>query len=694
MSYKEFYTGNDVIVLHNTNKCYVNVDWAVPLFWLKLICISLLVSSAHAQTNKSQISTEAYKPPISYFSRLPSFQGVNLSPNGLRIAFVQNFPKPTNLAVLNYYDYTTGLKKMLIKSDNKKIKINWYRWANDDILLLSVRYERKTSSTRYYRTLLYSIDITEDEIKLKTPLQRRANFNVGATRVSQKQDSVIDYLPNEPDYVLIEVDLDTPGQPSVYKVNLRNQRRSRIERGKLEIRSWMTDQQSNVRIGRAQDYDTGEIVYYERKTKNTDFRKLFTFTSFDDKPIEVLGFALDPNILYFSQYKGDKSALYKMDLTSLAQEVVLENENYDVSGRLLYSKTSHEAIGLYDGHSPHGIHYFNDEDYKLHKALDKIFPDNYNSVVSKNDDESVYILRTQSDNTPAIYYYGDRNAKSLARLLTTYPELESVTLPHHEKLTYKARDGAEIEAYLSKPAYGKAPFPTVIHPHGGPGARDRKGFDPFVSYMNSRGYAVMRPNFRGSTGYGYEFAQAQMGRWGLEMQDDITDATKYLIEEGIANPNKICIFGASYGGYAATMAAVKTPNLYACAASFAGVMDLRLLVRNQRRFSGGDLRAEKQIGDDSDDLKARSPAFNVEQIDIPILLIHGKEDRRVQVLQSREFAEALEDNDKTFKYVEFEFGDHHLSMQQDRDLFFKELDAFLTQHLGSPAVVVEEKEAE
>ena len=154
-------------------------------------------------------------------------------------------------------------------------------------------------------------------------------------------------------------------------------------------------------------------------------------------------------------------------------------------------------------------------------------------MVSTNADETLYIARVESDDAPPNYFIGDRKGKEIAHVFSQYPELNNVPLAHHKKIRYTTRDDIVIEAYLTLPTFGKAPYPTVIHPHGGPGARDYAGFDPWVAYMTSRGYAVMRPNFRGSTGYGFEFAQAQMGRWGLEMQDDITDGVNWLIKEGI-----------------------------------------------------------------------------------------------------------------------------------------------------------------
>lgn len=663
----------------------------IKLSFILAIFLFAAVANANVQQpqqmtgEEKQATSIAMKPPLASFSRLPAYSRLRLSPDGHQVAFIKNYPHPHNIAVLSVLNQNAKEVKPLLKSDNKAIKINWFKWASEEILVVSARFEASERGIKYFQTRLMSIDVSVpiSEIKLKTLLRPRAKFNYSSNnRVSQFQDSVIDFLPDDPEHILVEVDFDKPQQPSVYKVNVRTGKQKRVEKGKRYIRSWTTDQQNRIRIGRARDYESGKITYYERTNKDSDFRVLFQYMSFEDKPISVRGFGLDPNILYYTQYKDDKKVLYKMNLTTMKSELMLAHQNYDVSGGLIYSRITQDAIGIRDDHSPFGRYYFDDANYKFHERLDKTFEDTTNHIISRSNDESIYLVYAESDDIPGTYFYGNKNENSLEFLTESYPELYGTDLAHHNKIRYKARDGVEIEAYLTLPVYGEAPYPTVIHPHGGPGARDYDGFDPWVAYLTSRGYAVLRPNFRGSVGYGYEFAQAQMGRWGLEMQDDISDATTFLIEQGTANPEKICIFGASYGGYAATMATVKTPDLFRCAVSFAGVTDLRGIVKNKRRYLGGDLVAEKQFGDETDDLKARSPLYNIDKIKIPILLMHGDEDRTVPVAQSQDFAEELEDAGKSVRYIELEDGGHSLAIQLNRTIFFEELDAFLIKHLG------------
>lgn len=640
-----------------------------------IVIIATCLLLLHPHTLAKPVNTEN-------FSRLPAFQGLKLSPNGDRLAFVQNTMIDNGTAILKVFDFKEKKQHLIVSSDNVKVKINWYKWANDNVLLVSARYETRSQAQRFYQTRLHKVDLASDDLGLQKVIRPRRRFNSSASHLSQFQDSVIDIIPNDPDHILMQVDYDLQASPSVYRVNINTARPIRVEKAKLHIRNWITDQQNVVRVGYSRDYNDTTIKYYHRFKEEDKFQVLFEFDMFKDTPIRVLGFGLAPNILYYSAYKNDFKVVYKMDLQTKATELVLENDGYDADGSLIYSAKTNEAIGINNSHSEFGRHYFNEEHYKLARGLKQAFDDKDVRVVSTNADETLYIARVESDDAPPNYFIGDRKGKEIAHVFSQYPELNNVPLAHHKKIRYTTRDDIEIEAYLTLPTFGNAPYPTVIHPHGGPGARDYAGFDPWVAYMTSRGYAVMRPNFRGSTGYGFEFAQAQMGRWGLEMQDDITDAAQYLIAEDIANENKICIFGASYGGYAAKMATVKTPDLFTCAVSFAGVADLKRLARDTRRYLGGKLVSENQIGDNSKDLKARSPISQVEKIKTPLLIMHGDQDLSVRVEQSREFVDELEDENKVFKYVEFEDGDHYLSIQANRRLFFEELDTFLTRYLG------------
>ncbi|GGW91342.1 alpha/beta hydrolase family protein [Alteromonas halophila] len=615
--------------------------------------------------------------PAELFSRLPEFERAVLSPNGERVAYVRNGNNPDAVSLLATFDLNTRESHYLVTSDNEKVKINWFHWANNDTLVISGRYESRDRATKYYSTRLFSMPFDGgDAVNLInwSRLSRRASH---PNYVPQFQDQVIDWLVDDPDHILMAIDVEVPHMPSVYKVNIHNANASRLIRGKMQIRDWISDQQGNVRIGVSLDNKTGEreVLLLE---EDGDWRTLFAFNIMTDKPVEPIGFGADPQILYYRAYKNDHQVLYRLNLKTNQSEEVLADPNYDVDGSLIYSPVTRDAIGV----RHRGRHYWDDRYKSLQEGLDKALSDMDNYLVSFSDDENSYLLYSESDTTPGIYLYGNREKGKLDVLFQQYGGIPSDQLSPHQRITYTARDDVQIEAYLTLPSTGSAPYPTIIHPHGGPGVRDTRGFDYWTAYFTAQGFAVLRPNFRGSSGYGYSFSQSQMKQWGLGMQDDITDAAKWMVKEGYASSDNMCIVGASYGGYAALMATVKTPALFQCAVSFAGVGNLKDLVIRSRQFTNSTF-VKNQIGDDYDDLEARSPYYHAEKVIAPILLIHGDEDRVVDVNQSRDMVDELDDYDKDVTYIELEAGDHYLSIQRNRHATFAAMDKFLKSHLST-----------
>ncbi|WP_051241850.1 alpha/beta hydrolase family protein [Azohydromonas australica] len=274
------------------------------------------------------------------------------------------------------------------------------------------------------------------------------------------------------------------------------------------------------------------------------------------------------------------------------------------------------------------------------------------------------------------------------RLLVSviYPGRRGFTGTVEKAVRIQARDGLSLAAYLTHARNGgTAPGPLVLLPHGGPYARDDASFDPWTELLANRGYTVLQVNFRGSSGYGAEFQKAGLQRWGQEMQEDLEDAVQWAVSQGVADPRRICIVGASYGGYAALMGVVKTPHLYRCAVSFAGVSNLTDLALHWTEFIGGKEGSRRVLGNwwqDRERLRATSPALQAQRIEVPVLLVHGTADRRVPVEQSRDMAKALASAGRSYRYMEQEGGDHHFSRQAHHTEFLRELEAFLQAHLA------------
>jgi dipeptidyl aminopeptidase/acylaminoacyl peptidase len=395
-----------------------------------------------------------------------------------------------------------------------------------------------------------------------------------------------------------------------------------------------------------------------------------------------VGFGKNPDMLYVNAYYEGRRAIFKVNINDpeLSKELVFSDPNYDVSGSLIYSKITGDVIGMrlsVDG----GVTFW-DEDYKsLQRSIDKSLPDTVNIVYDLSDNERRLVLLATSDINSGTFYVVDRDKNRIDRLTRRYMALDPELMAEKAAIKYHARDGLEIEGFLTVPKGEiKSPLPAIIFPHGGPVSFNDGGFDYWTQYFASRGYVVLQMNFRGSSGYGYDFMASGLQSWGLEMQNDVEDGTRWLIKEGIADPNRICVVGASYGGYAALMEAARNPDLYRCAVSFAGVTDVAYLVKSSRRYTNYKI-VQEQIGSDLKELRQRSPINLAEQIDIPVLLGHGTDDRSVRIQHGRKMHRALEKSGKDVTYLEFEDGDHYLSNEVHRLQFFKAMDSFLDSNL-------------
>lgn len=639
--------------------------------YLLLFTVSLLIPYSGACATASQDSPL----PIETYGKLPQLSRVNLSPSGESLALIQN--NDGNL-VLMTIDLATKKRNYILRADNVNVLLNWYAWANDDVLLISAAYPTRTGATKYTSTRLYKFDIKKggDIEPLVKPREHKGEV------FSQFQDNVISFLPEDDDHILMAIDFDHVNKPSVYKVNVRTKSRRRAKRSRSHVVDWYADQQGNARISYHRDETN---IFYSLYDSEGDFlRKLWSYEVFEKDVVHVLGFDLDPNTLFIRALHQGKYAVFKVNLTDpkLTRELVYSDEKYDVDGHLIYSPKTHAVVGLSHSSKNDNKTYWDKEYIDFKKALNNAIPDARNTIISMSKDMQRYVLYSSSDTRPGDYYLGDRKTKSLSYLGSLYPQINESNYAAKQLVHYTARDGLKIEAYLTKPKsfIDGQKLPAIILPHGGPMARDYSGFDYWSELLANRGYIVLQPNFRGSSGYGYDFEMAAVKGWGKAMQDDLQDAVKWLEAQKLIDKDKVCIGGASYGGYAALMAAVKHADSFKCAASFAGVSDLERIVRTSRRFTNNEV-VKKQLGDDYDELEAVSPVNFAKQIDIPILLVHGSDDRVVPVIHSRDMAEELEDYDKDVTYLELEDGNHHLSVQSHRIQTLEAMVNFFDKHL-------------
>jgi dipeptidyl aminopeptidase/acylaminoacyl peptidase len=335
-----------------------------------------------------------------------------------------------------------------------------------------------------------------------------------------------------------------------------------------------------------------------------------------------------------------------------------------------------------------------DEELAMQQAsLDEAFPGESPWIENWSQDRSRFIVSIERPDRAPVFYLYDANERTAKALAGAYPELDRTRLAPRLPYTFTARDGVEIPGYLTRPLGIEGPAPLVLLPHRGPMERDVDGFDWLAHFFASRGYAVLQPNYRGSSGYGRVWEDAGHGGWGIGvMQHDLSDGVAALVAAGIADPERVCIVGASYGGYAALAGAAFTPELYRCAVAINGVSDLRdihtLYTGRRDGRSAAVTYWERSMGVEEsrgarDKLDAASPAQHADRVQAAVLLIHGRDDSVVVFGQSRSMERALRAAGKPVQLVELEGEDHWLSEARTRVATLEAVEAFLAEHLGA-----------
>lgn len=625
------------------------------------------------------------------FASPPQVQQIKLSPDGKSLAYVLNQDGSSYL-ITQTGDGTKP--RAVLVTDNKKYRFQDLRWVNNTRLLAGVlypdyRYGRETTESRM-------LALNSDGSKLQGNLLESAYRFDQRKHVPQYQNAVLGNSAAGTNAVLVALDIENPTLPDVYSLDVDTARLTRVAVNAGGIHQWLSDRQGNVRAGSGwRDKDIRVVV---RAPGSKQWQTLAEYPADDyvlarQRGFIPLGFDDDPRYLYGSADYHGRSAIFKVDTSdpALPRTLVYADANFDVHGNLVYSKWLKRYVGV-DYASQYGTQVYWDEQARaLQQQLDGALPGKTNRIAHSSDDGMRLIVSSSTSNTPARYYWLDRTTGKMHELAKSYPALEGLRMPAPHAVQFQGRDGTPLHGYLTPPWHGPATnAPLVVLPHGGPFARDVARFDIYTQFLASRGWAVLQVNFRGSTGYGAEFEQAGLKRWGLEMQDDITDGVQWAIRQGLADAQRVCIVGASYGGYAALMGVVKTPDLYRCGISINGVSDLRELLANAQGYIGYEIGAERQIGrwwGDREQLRQTSPVNRAREIRTPLLLIHGEQDRIVQVDQSRDMADALKDaGHRDYQYLELPLGDHSLSRQEDRLRALTAMEAFLKRYLDAPTV--------
>lgn len=493
----------------------------------------------------------------------------------------------------------------------------------------------------------------------------------------------IDYLKDVEDEILIMMNKEDATVFDVYKLNVKTGATKLVAKNPGNILSWIPDSNGQIRMAVASDGVVGAVLY--RETEEDEFQPFISIDA--GETVSPLGFSRDNQSIYAVSDKGrDKAALVKYDLEG-KEEVVFSNPLVDISGAL-YSSTKDQL--LYAAYITDKVHYnffdsefenlFNKMKDQLGVSASEFGINDYNKEMTK------FIVSVSSDTVYGKYYYYDAETETMTLLAELGSWLDAGNLAEMHSISYEARDGLIIHGYLTLPKNKIAEdLPLVVIPHGGPWARDMWGFNNEVQLLANQGYAVLQANFRSSTGYGKEFLEAGNKQWGLKIQDDITDGVQWAIDLGIADAEKIGIYGASFGGYATLAGITFTPDLYAAAVDYVGVSNIFTLLetippywetqRNMFYERVGHPEKDKEL------LKAASPVFHVDKIKTPLFVAQGANDPRVNKQESDQIVQALKNRGVEVEYMVKDNEGHGFANEENRIEFYNALVDFFAEYL-------------
>lgn len=588
-------------------------------------------------------------------------------------------------------------------SSGNELKVHSVFWGNNNRLVIEVSftYAADTSRRQDYLQEIYrylSVDTACKNLRWLLGDNRDAYGSTGSDFIGRSKDgkllfsvlNISEYGPNPygGGTNIKQRSLDTL---DIYSVDPGTSKSAHVIAGTPSTVRWITDGDGAPRLRVDIDERTRARKVLARVAGSTDWQQVYASDD-GEAGLDFIAMSAKPDVAYVAtRGGGDKLAIHEFDLKSTRLgAVVFRSERVDVD-TLTLDDYANRPVGVEYTDDYSTVTYF-DRGYAQMQAdvMASLSGVRIARIVSASSDHKRYVAYVEGPQYPTgSYQLVDMTEPAIGELGARFPQIGASDMGQVKAFTYKARDGLVVPGYLTTPpGKGLKNLPLVVYPHGGPALRDDAGFHPWVQFLASRGYAVFQPQFRGSSGFGARHEAAGRFKWGLEMQDDITDGVKQLIADGTADPARICIFGWSYGGYAAMAGVTFMPDLYKCGVAGAGVSDLLLLVGDLKKESRFQHLSGKTwtdvVGDpiaDRERLIATSPVKHVDRIKAPLLLIHGKDDTVVPFRQSEVMAGAMRSAGKQVEFVALEGGDHWLNDARTSRRVLRELERFLGLHL-------------
>jgi len=620
-------------------------------------------------------------PPLSAYGELPNVDRMDIAPDGNHFAYVLRDGDAEALVIFKKGQGISGGAKI----EKGKIRRVSFAGPNHVILQASLAVKQQWVRGKYEFSSAAAYNVNTNKLQR---LLRYApdiyNAQTGAGRViglHKGHDEI--FMP-----AFASLNVSSVGYV-VYKANLNTGRSTLLHKGGDDVGDWFVDTDGSV-LAR-EDFSRRNEFYSIRTIRDGEWTSVFSEKT-DEPPFTLVGVKPDKSglIAYFDPEEDGYSSLFELSFDGVRSPPVFARNDAEIAS--IFSDANRFVLGVgYTGLFPE-YQFYDPAMTEAMNAVQTAFAGSSVHLAGWTDDFGQLLLSVAGSRRAPAYYLYLRESGAVQKIANRYDDINDGDVGEILTIEYKARDGLKIPAIISlPPSVSGAPnqLPMIVMPHGGPESYDGVGFDWLAQYFANRGYLVFQPNFRGSGGFGAAFSTAGHGEWGGKMQDDITDGVKLLIKNGWADKNRVCIVGGSYGGYAALAGGAYTPELYKCVAAIAPVSDVKLMLRREKRDWGGNSLTfdywQKLIGElrkDSAKLEAISPANFAQNFTAPVLLIHGKDDTVVPLIQSRRMENALEKAGKPVEFVLLKKEDHWLSQSETRLQTLKALDQFVEANIG------------
>jgi dipeptidyl aminopeptidase/acylaminoacyl peptidase len=620
----------------------------------------------------------AQLPPLidrEIFFGNPEYAGAQISPDGKYISFVKPLNGTMNVWVKGIDEPFSAARPM---TNDQKRPVRNYFWSRDSKYLLFVQDNGGDENFN-----VYAVN-PADKPAANSPVPAARNITE-----AKNVRAIIQAVPkSDPDVIYVGINDRDPAWHDIYKVKISTGERMLVSQNNDRYQGMVFDNSDKPRLAvrSAPNGDT-EIMRLGADGKGT---KIYDCNGFET--CNPLAFNKDDKRVYLQTNKGDLDLieLQLLDVETGKVEKVESDPLKKVDlGNVNFSDVSHEIIATTYEDDRERI-YWKDKAYQSdYEYIKKKLGDREISFNSSTADESKFIVATYSDVDPGTVWFYDRKTKNLSTLYQVREKLDRSALSPMKSVIYKSSDGLDIPAYLTLPK-GLAPknLPVIVFPHGGPWGRDSWGYDSFAQFLANRGYAVLQPNFRASTGYGKKFLNAGNNEWGQKMQDDLTWGVKYLIAQGIADPKRVGIMGGSYGGYATLAGVAFTPDVYSAAVAIVAPSNLKTLLESVPPYWEA-IRAVfyKRMGDPNTpeglaQMKRQSPLFSADKIKTPLMVVQGANDPRVNKREADQIVIALRDRNYPVEYLVAPDEGHGFARPVNNSAMIAASEKFLAKHLG------------